>query len=96
MKALEIIKMGSSLLKNKKISSHILDSELLLSKTLKKSREEILVNLDKKIDKKKFLVFERYLLRRAQNEPIAYILKEKEFWLLVVKEQAKRLLLKIF
>ena len=38
MKAIEIIKMGSSLLKDKKISSYILDSELLLSKTLKKSR----------------------------------------------------------
>ena len=80
MNIFEIIKFGSDLLKERKIPTHILDSEILLSKILKKSREEILVNLDKKIDKKKFLVFERYLLRRAQNEPIAYILKEKEFW----------------
>ena len=80
MNIFEIIKFGSDLLKERKIPTHILDSEILLSKVLKKSREEILVNLDKKIDKKKFLVFERYLLRRAQNEPIAYILKEKEFW----------------
>ena len=80
MNIFEIIKFGSDLLKERKIPTHILDSEILLSKILKKSREEILVNLDKKIDKKKFLVFERYLLRRALNEPIAYILKEKEFW----------------
>ena len=34
MKALEAIKIGSNLLKENKIPSHILDSEILLSKTL--------------------------------------------------------------
>jgi len=80
MKALEIIKIGSSLLKEKKIPSHILDSEILLSKTIRKSREKILINLDQKITKKDLLVFESYLQRRSQNEPIAYIFEEKEFW----------------
>ena len=56
MKALEIIKIGSNLLKEKKISSHILDSEILLSKTLNRSREEILVNLDKNINEKKNII----------------------------------------
>ena len=55
MKTLEAIKIGSKLLKEKKISSYILDAELLLSKVLNKSREEILINLDNKIDKKKNL-----------------------------------------
>ena len=80
MKALEIIKIGSNLLKEKKISSHILDSEILLSKTLNRSREEILVNLDKNINEKKISLFRKYLKRRSKNEPIAYILEEKEFW----------------
>ena len=80
MKALEIIKIGSNLLKEKKISSHILDSEILLSKTLNRSREEILVNLDKNINEKKISLFREYLKRRSKNEPIAYILEEKEFW----------------
>ena len=80
MNAFEIIKEGSNLLKNNNISSHILDSEILLSKTLKKSREEILINLDKKISEKDVLVFKSYLKRRSNNEPIAYILEEKEFW----------------
>tara|TARA_B100001057_G_scaffold497028_1_gene600069 strand:- start:1858 stop:2697 length:840 start_codon:yes stop_codon:yes gene_type:complete len=80
MKVLEIIKIGSNLLKEKKIQSHILDSELLLSKTLNKSREEILINLDKKIDKKSIFTFKKYLYRRSKREPIAYILEEKEFW----------------
>ena len=80
MKALEIIKIGSNLLKEKKIPSYILDSEILLSKTLNKSREQILINLDQKLTKKNILVFKEYLQRRSKNEPIAYILQEKEFW----------------
>ena len=80
MKVFDIIKIGSNLLKSKKIPSYILDSELLLSKTLDKSREEILTNLDQKVDEKKFFLFNQYLLRRSKHEPLAYILKEKEFW----------------
>ena len=80
MRTLQAIKIGSSLLKKQKISSHILDSELLLSKTLNKSREEILINLDKTINFKKFSIYKRYLMRRSRNEPMAYIMGEKEFW----------------
>ena len=80
MKADEMIKIGSSFLKENKISSHILDSEILLSKVLNKSREEILINLNQKIEKRNIRLFENYLQRRSKNEPIAYILKEKEFW----------------
>jgi len=80
MRAFEIIKFGSDLLKEKKITTCILDSELLLSKTLKKSREEILINLDQDVSEKKFSNFKEYLIRRSNHEPIAYILGEKEFW----------------
>ena len=80
MKALEIINIGSNLLKEKKIPSYILDSEILLSKTLNRSKEEILVNLNKNINEKEISLFREYLKRRIKNEPIAYILEEKEFW----------------
>ena len=80
MNAFEIIKFGSNLLKEKKISSFILDSEILLSKTLNKTRENILINLDQKINSKNISAFKEYLLRRSYNEPIAYIMGEKEFW----------------
>jgi len=68
------------LLKEKKIPSYILDSELLLSKTLNKPREIILTNLDTNIEKKFFNIFKEYLIRRSKNEPLAYIFGEKEFW----------------
>ena len=80
MRALEAIKIGSSLLKENNIPSYILDSEILLSKTLNKSREDILINLDKRINKNNISIFKKYLLRRSRNEPIAYILEKKEFW----------------
>ena len=80
MKALEALMTGSNLLKESKISSYILDSELLLSKTLNKSREEILTNLDQIISEESISVFEKYLKRRKNKEPIAYIIEEKEFW----------------
>ena len=80
MNAFEIIKFGSNLLKEKKISSHILDSEILLSKILNKTRENILINLDQKINTKNILAYKEYLQRRSNNEPIAYILGEKEFY----------------
>tara|TARA_B100000963_G_C22606579_1_gene662788 strand:- start:101 stop:937 length:837 start_codon:yes stop_codon:yes gene_type:complete len=80
MNTLDAIKIGSNFLKEKKIKSSILDSELLLSKTLNKSRERILTNLDTIIEEDKFVIFKEYLERRSKNEPIAYILEKKEFW----------------
>ena len=71
MKVLEAIKAGSKLLKEKNISTYILDTELLLSKSLNKSREEILINLDQNINKKVLENFNNYLLRRSKKEPIA-------------------------
>jgi release factor glutamine methyltransferase len=80
MKTIEAIKVGSNFLRKKKIPSYILDSEILMSKTLNKPREQILINLDKKLSDKKISLFKRYLNRRSKNEPIAYILGKKEFW----------------
>ena len=80
MKALEAIKTGTKLLKEKDISTYILDTELILSKSLNKSREEILINLEQNINKKSFSEFNEYLIRRSKKEPIAYLLGEKEFW----------------
>ena len=80
MNYLETLNFGSNKLKLKNISSHILDSELLLSFTLNLSREKILINLNEKIKKQKFNIYKRLLSRREKNEPIAYIIKKKEFW----------------
>ena len=76
----QIIDLGSKALKEKKIKSHILDSELILSKILRISREKILVSSDKKLKNTHVLSFNKLLKRRLHSEPIAYILKRKEFF----------------
>ena len=80
MNALDIINFGAKELKQKRIASSRLDSELLLSKILNKKREEILINLDQEICQKYFSKYKELIIRRSQNEPVAYILEEKEFW----------------
>ena len=80
MNALELLTKGSSELKLNKISTFRLDSEILLSKVLKKKREEILINLDQTICNNHVLTFNNFIKRRTQNEPVAYIIQEKEFW----------------
>ena len=80
MEILELINSGSRRLKNKKIYSHKLDSEILLSKVLNKTREELLISLKQKIEPQKLNNFHRLIDRRSLKEPIAYILEKKEFW----------------
>ena len=80
MNALDLINFGAKELKQKKIVSSRLDSELLLSKILNKNREEILINLDQEICQKNFFEYKKLIIRRSQNEPVAYILEKKEFW----------------
>ena len=80
MEILNLINKGSKKLKDNNVLSHRLDSEVLLSKILNKTREELLMNLDKKIEIQKINYFERLIKRRSKKEPIAYILKQKEFW----------------
>ena len=80
MQILELINSASKLLKDNNIQSNKLDSELLLSKVLKKKREELLLKLDESVSKHSITQFEKLIYRRSLKEPIAYILKHKEFW----------------
>ena len=80
MNTLDLLNKGSKKLKYKGIKSSQIDSEILLSNILGKSRENILINLDKKIGSDDIIKFNDFIERRSLKEPIAYILKEKEFW----------------
>ena len=80
MKILELLKLGSKILKSRKIKTHLLDSELILSCVLKRSRENLLITLDQKVSKKIVFKYRSLIFRRSTGEPIAYISKKKEFW----------------
>ena len=80
MNILQLINLGSKKLAYKNILSHKLDSEILLSKILKKKREEIILGSNQKLNKKQINQYNELIYRRSLNEPIAYILEQKEFW----------------
>ena len=80
MNCQKILKEGSDFLRINNVMSFKLDSELLLSKVLKKNREKILINLNEKIDDRQLNEFNNYLHRRKKKEPLAYILGFKHFW----------------
>ena len=76
----QAINYGSGLLKKNKIKSHLLDSELLLSNVLKKSREKLLISYEGQLSRNNINIFSKLIKRRLRNEPVAYIFKKKEFW----------------
>ena len=80
MNALELLNSGSDKLQRQKIRSSRLDSEILLSKVLNKKREEVLVKLERVMKRGEIFAFNDLIQRRMRKEPIAYIMKEKEFW----------------
>jgi release factor glutamine methyltransferase len=76
----ELLNSGSKILKNNKIRTHQLDSELVLSNLLKKQRENLIINSTKKVSQNTVNNFNKLITRRSAKEPLAYILKKKEFW----------------
>lgn len=61
-------------------NSASLDSLLLIQFVLKISKEHIFFLLKRKLTKIEFLILDFFLKRRINGEPMAYILKTKEFW----------------
>ncbi len=81
MTANNLLKKGSEILKKNHIKTHVLDSELILSNLTGKSRENFLINSNIKISKDQVNNFNNLIMRRAlKKEPIAFLLKYKEFW----------------
>ena len=76
----KLLNQGTNFLKTGNIVKPEFDCELLLSRALNKKREEILINLRNKINKKQLDKFNFYLSRRKKREPVAYILGFKYFW----------------
>ena len=76
----EVINYGVIRLRKYNIENPGLDSELIFAKTLNKTREEILVNLNNKINNDQFINFKSLLKLREKKSPIAHILGLKEFW----------------
>ena len=67
-------------LKKNNIKSALLDSELLLSKAISKSREFIILNAKHDINEKDYYYFQQLINQRSKGKPIAYLTGKKFFW----------------
>jgi len=76
----DLLISGSKILKKNKIQTHQLDTEIILSSLLKKKREQIIINAEEKVSSSIINNFNKLINRRSKREPLAYILKDKEFW----------------
>ena len=78
MKTIDVINTGSKNLKKGNITSHRLDTEIILSHILNISREKLLIS-EKLITTQEFYEFNKLINRRLRKEPVAYITNKKEF-----------------
>ena len=76
----EAIKIANYTLKRNKIKSHRLDSEILISKTIQKDRNFVILNLKQKINDNSFKFFKKLINERSKGKPVAHMLGNKDFW----------------
>ena len=74
------LKKGQLILKDNKIKSAELDSEILMSQAIRKDKKYIILNYNKKIKKKDLKYFDFLIQERVKRKPIAYLTKKKDFW----------------
>jgi release factor glutamine methyltransferase len=75
-----ILNQASKTLNNSSSASFKLDSEILLSEVIKKSRQYLILNSNEELKKENIKLFNYLLKRRKKGEPIAYLINKKEFW----------------
>ena len=80
MNILGAINEATEVLKKNHINTAKLDSEILLSKVIRKDRKYIILNSYKKLKKEYFIKFNKLIARRSLGEPIAYLTGKKDFW----------------
>ena len=67
-------------LKKSNIKSALIDSEILLSQAINKSREFIILNSNYNISEKEYWYFKEMVNQRLRGKPVAYITGKKFFW----------------
>lgn len=71
---------AKSKLKDAGIDTYSLDAEVLLAHVLDLNRLDMIIQKNEEITSVQQAEFDILVSRRAQNEPIAYIVGHKEFW----------------
>ncbi|MDC0215861.1 peptide chain release factor N(5)-glutamine methyltransferase [Candidatus Pelagibacter sp.] len=75
-----ILNSGIKTLNKFNIKNPQLDCELLLSKVIQKDSKYFILNLKENLDKIYLNKFNSLVKRRANGEPLAYLINKKDFW----------------
>ena len=75
-----ILNEGIHILKKNKIANPQLDSEILLSNSIKRDKKHIILNPKEVLNSEQLGKFKNLIERRKKGEPIAYLINKKEFW----------------
>ena len=75
-----ILKEGIDILQKNKIANPQLDSEILLSNSIKRDKKHIILNPKEILNSEQLEKFNSLIERRKKGEPIAYLINKKEFW----------------
>jgi len=76
----DTVKKASQILKSHNIHTHELDAQIILSSVVGITRESLITKNNMNISETNMIKYDQAIKRRAKNEPVAYILGEKEFW----------------
>ena len=72
-----ILKEGISVLKGGKIPNPQLDSEILLSNSIKQDKKHIILNSKEHLTLEQTERFKNLIERRKKGEPVAYLINKK-------------------
>jgi len=75
-----ILNEGTNILQKSKILNPQLDSEILLSDSIKRDKKHIILNPKELLNSEQLDKFKSLIERRKKGEPIAYLINKKEFW----------------
>jgi release factor glutamine methyltransferase len=71
---------GINILQKHNIANPQLDSEILLSNSIKRDKKHIILNPKEILNLEQLGKFKSLIERRKKGEPIAYLINKKEFW----------------
>ncbi len=74
------INNGYQKLKDNNIKTALLDSEILLSEAIDKTREFIILNNQNIIHQDDYKSYQNMIAQRAKGKPVAYLTNKKFFW----------------
>ena len=75
-----ILNVGINILQKNKMLNPRLDSEILLSDSIKRDKRYLILNPKELLSLKQLNKFKDLIERRKKGEPIAYLTNKKEFW----------------